>query len=331
MGQKEHFYGLVVRAQSGERAERLAIIQEFLAMHPSPTERYWCERERLSALMDLGRHADAVAAHEALLARVRSSAEGIVLNLDGDPWREGQERMPIDTVPLDALHRSQTTESWKAEGRLEKYLAQLRRGLDQVPKHAQNRWLRFSTLRWYLLLLAQDAGRADEALAGLTEIEALADEESHPFDAAHWRAQAACLRIRPLGTSQETGEAAVALLTEVERHLPDGDDFRLGKFETLRNNIGSALVDAALHRLAEPLMRTDCAKPIANGYSFGRLAACVWANSANANKKETLTLIRKGQAMEPRDNFWEWLQKLPAFQAVATDPEFQAAGTPQGV
>ena len=201
----------------------------------------------------------------------------------------------------------------------------LRRLLDAVPKHAENRWLRFYALRWLFVSLEEE-GHSEEGEAVVERIEALSEEEQHPFDAAHWRAQAANQRLRPSVGSLLRAEAALAALAEAERHLPAGDAFRTGKFQILRNNTGSSLADIGLFALAEPILRADAAGPSANGYTFGRLAGCVWAQGGD--RKAAFALIRKGQAMEPRERFWDWLGKRPEFQSVAGDPEFQAAGTP---
>ncbi|MGC4043809.1 MAG: sigma-70 family RNA polymerase sigma factor [Armatimonas sp.] len=302
----------------GDSETLLRLLDAFEAQTTDPAQRYWAEGERIHALQDAGRHEEAIAAYETRLASAEAHPERLSITPDGSPWSEGKERLPTDSVPLSAALHGYCRSSWEALGRIADYEAHLIRILKRTPPQPHNRWLRFYLLRWiYTIARSEDY---------LERIEALATEEGHPFDAAHWRAQAACLRLKENTPDQAAGEKAIAALTEAEATLPENDEFRASKFKILRNNIGASLADAQLFALSEPLMRADVASGHANGFSYGFLAMDVWGQ--RKDRKETLTLIRKGQNMEPKDNFAEWLGGKAVFQDLAKDREFVSAGTP---
>lgn len=302
----------------GDSKTLLRLLDAFEAQTTDPNLRYWIGGERIHALQEAERHTEAIAAYEARLAFAEAHPERLSITPDGEPWREGKIRLPADSVPLSAALHGYCRRSWEETGRIADYEAHLIRILKNTPPQEHNRWLRFYLLRWiYTISRSEDY---------LERIEALATEEGHPFDAAHWRAQAACLRLKPDTPDQAAGEKAVAALAEAQEALPENDEFRTSKFKILRNNIGASLAEAQLFALSEPLMRADIESGHANGFSYGFLAMSVWG--LHKDRKEVFSLIRRGQNMEPKDNFSEWLGSKAVFQDLAKDREFLSAGTP---
>ncbi len=128
------------------------------------------------------------------------------------------------------------------------------------------------------------------------------------------------------GNSQhmrEHAQTVTHLLSQWETAIDPNTTTQREQFRSLCHNAAAPLYRAKQYDLAIPLFRKSIAHHTNPHYAYLWLAASLWYTTHE--RREVLLLLQQAAARyDERGNPWEHFQKLPEFQDVQEDAEFQA-------
>ncbi|MBC8104260.1 MAG: sigma-70 family RNA polymerase sigma factor [Cytophagales bacterium] len=324
----------------GENGVRADLMRRYQTQPLSVSEEAWARYSQINALSGTDRWEETVAEQDSMYLWAAAAFPQMPPRLSRE-----QPFLPIETADSATEIYPQNTlllwvhdipdapDHWVNVGRADEWLRRFDEILGGTPATHENRQQRYYFLRTALRILFR-LGRAEEAEKLLVRVEALADEETDPLAVFHWRGHAIYLRmIQAKGDAEalrQVGNRAAVLLSLYEQALKSGETSpeTTTRFFILRDNIASVAADHGLYTLAVPLLTSLIVSGNGSPWNCVRLAQCVWTTTHN--RADTLRLIRQGALRIDRENLWDWAKALPAFAAVAEDPEFIAAASYRG-
>jgi hypothetical protein len=327
--------GFALLHRLGDYSAITDLLSRYLLQSLSVDEEAWARWHLIDNVALCGRCEAAVAGHREFLRRAQEVFPKHPPSLERDiPFYPAGERarttLSKDSLLAWVMGDGTQAMCWIEVGRGDEWLEIFYDIMAATPATAENRFRRFNYLRT-ASVVASMMGRVGKALEITQRVGALAGEEASREAAQRWTMEAHILEIRVHQEAQNTeevrrtGRMAITLIEEYAREQDSASASESSRLRSFRHNTAATLYRAGQYDLATPLLRRviECGTPLPWPYIW--LAASLWATTRN--RSEVLALLQQATHRTRGDCAWDECRKLPEFQEVAEDPEFQRAAT----
>jgi len=303
--------GLTLYDHLGDNESGVNLLSRYLTQSLSTDERAWAWWELVDHFVLLRRYEEAVKAHKEFLN-----------------W--AYEALPRTRL-FWVMHDTSWAFCWLAIGEGDEWFQIFNDLMASVDFTPENRADRFQILRSAGHVLAK-LGRFDEVLQMASKIRSLADEdpswertfshdiriESYAFELNVYQMSQNMTELRRVGI------ATTELLEEYFHGLPQMTSYQKKRLRMVYHNTAAPLYRARQYDLAILLFQRAIELGITSPHTYGWLAACLWATNREKNRSEVLALLKQAAHRTPGQYR---CHKLPEFQDVVDDVEFQRAAT----
>ena len=274
-------------------------------------EKAWAWWELVDNLCLLERWEEAVAAHEPYLDWAQTQ------------WEQGALS---STAFLHTVSDDTWSDGWRRVGKVEAWFERFHAIAAQVEPTPVNRLERFYCLRNACRTLLV-CGRDDEALAVLSSVHALAQEDPHWERSWEAEVQAHDMEAALYHRRQETdalrrvGMRATSLLES--RGVEPLTAEETTRLAVQYDNVAATMFMADQYDLSIPLHRRCIELSPVSEFAYLALPAALWAMTKE--REPVLRLLRQGAERCRGDWFAADFQAMPEFEDVRDDADFAAA------